>query len=181
MPIRLNFKERDAWTQIDGEPDDAFRAFVSYRGQLPPRDIRRVTIHGVALPVSRVGAWAQVWAWKARAAAYDAHFEKLAQQEREHATKSEAQRVAATHSEVLHQTIELLRREIQKMHAQAMASEHPTLRPNEVTKLLTQVVQLQRLVLGETTANIGTSKVDDLSPEDLAALDEIYTKAGLNT
>lgn len=167
------------------EPEDAYQAFVSFRSQIPPRDIRRVTIHNVVVPMARVSAWSQAWDWFGRVTAHDNHFESRALNERERVTLHTARKTAERHGEMLHRAYELCMREVSKLNALSAANEFGTcMKPTELTRMMRYVVELQRLILDQSTANVeiqNKDKIDAMSVDALEELDRLFKRAGVET
>lgn len=64
------------WERQPGEGDAAFAAFVVYRDSGPSRSLAD-TATKVGRVKNTVGNHSRRWAWPARAAAYDAHLDKV--------------------------------------------------------------------------------------------------------
>jgi len=62
--------------QRDGEPDEAYAAFLAYLRSPRPRQVTATAL-ALGRPVSVVRAWAREWSWAARAAAWDAECRRL--------------------------------------------------------------------------------------------------------
>ncbi len=171
--IRLRPRSPETWTRIYGEPEEAYQAFLSYRNQAPPRDIRRVHVHNIVVPISQVSAWSKAWKWVTRTKLYDQHFDLLGIAERERVTISEAERIAKAHADVLHRAFELIAREVTKLSALSEATDLPAVKPNELTRMMSNVVKLQRLMLGESTAKVEFANGRAWEKADLETLEEL--------
>jgi hypothetical protein len=57
--------------QREGEPDEAYEAFLAYLRSPRPRQVT-ATARALGRPVSVIRAWAREWSWAARASAWDA-------------------------------------------------------------------------------------------------------------
>lgn len=62
--------------QREGEPDEAYRAFLAYLRSPRPRQAA-ATARALGRPVSVIRAWAREWSWAARASAWDAECRRL--------------------------------------------------------------------------------------------------------
>jgi hypothetical protein len=74
--------DRQAWDRQDGESTPAYEAFVTYRDLGAERSLDAVG-GKLGKSGSLVSRWSGRWDWVSRAAAYDAHMEKVGQQSRE--------------------------------------------------------------------------------------------------
>lgn len=93
-------KPRELWERLENEPERAYRAFESYRN-LPSGE--RTLIEAYRQHVGNPQAtkpsdtwtkWSHGFAWKERAAAYDAHIDRLREKSLEKVIQQEAEQQA---------------------------------------------------------------------------------------
>lgn len=168
----------NVWDRQDGEPDDAWTAFVEFRDSKPPRRVMRVG--GVGLGKATVSKWARDHQWFDRAAAWDRHLDQIRQRELEGLQQQNAQEVSAEHKRILQNARELADREIEKYLAASKTSDMPgMIKASELIKLMEQVVKLDRLTRGDTTENHGVEvDLSNLTPEELRQFLDLSRKAG---
>jgi hypothetical protein len=75
LPVYLSFdKNIPAWNRQEGEPADAYSAFVAYC-EIPPEEKRSyiAIAEKMKQPADAIEQWALRWRWALRASAYDKH------------------------------------------------------------------------------------------------------------
>ena len=157
------------WDKQPREGVREYAAFRSYLDQQEPRSITRChDSQGLRIPPWMAHHFMYTWDWRARVVAYDAHVNRVMEEEREMQAKYGASQLAARHMSVLKMALDIAEAEFAKLHAQTMAHpDYPTLRPGVLLQLMERVVTLQRLVLGETTQKIEVTEEYDFSKLDL--------------
>jgi hypothetical protein len=90
-------KKRELWDRLENEPERAYRAFESYRN-LPSAERtlieayrRHVGNPDAAKPSDTWSRWSSEFAWRERAAAYDAHIDRLREKSMEKVIQQEAE------------------------------------------------------------------------------------------
>ncbi len=93
-------KKKELWDRLENEPERAFRAFETYRN-LPGKErtlIEAYRLHvrnpRAVKPSDTWSGWSRQFAWRERAAAYDAHLERIREKSIEKAIEEEAERQA---------------------------------------------------------------------------------------
>lgn len=155
------------------DTDESFAAFVEYRDQLAPRQLRTWK-YGDA-----VREWYRDHGWKARVAAFDEWRDELRRQHYGDALKQPAQQIAAEHMGILQDMRDMLRREVDKWREQVVNNAgSPFLKMSELVKLTDVVVKYDRLVRGEATERKDEPGYDysKLSPDELLTLQKLLVK-----
>ena len=93
-------KEKELWDRLENEPERAFRAFETYRN-LPSGERTLIEAYrqhvgnpGAANPSDTWSGWSRQYAWRERAAAYDAHIDRLREKSMEKVIQQEAEEQA---------------------------------------------------------------------------------------
>lgn len=155
------------------DTDDSWPAFVEYRDQSPPRQLR-FTRFGV----EQTRRWYLDHGWKARVAAFDVWLDEVRLQHYGDAIKQPAKAVAAEHMGILQDMRDILRREVDKWQKTIAENKGaPFLKLSELTRLTDVVMKYDRLVRGEATERIGDeTDYSKLTPDELLALQRILAK-----
>lgn len=77
--------ERKPWERRPDETDKSWRAFCVYRDMGAERSLRKTAdrIYGEGASLGWMDKWSSGYGWVARCAAYDAHLDRIALEERE--------------------------------------------------------------------------------------------------
>lgn len=162
------------WERQTCDDDESWKAFVTYRDQLPPR---RLIGYGKGVSNNTLSKWYRDNGWRERVAAYDNHLDEIQRDEREKAVRQRASLVAAQQADLLTDAREILTRELEKLLSNSREIEGSVLQPREIIRLLEQSIKLDRLIHGETTENNGPQvDLSKLSTEELKTLHEIQRK-----
>jgi len=164
-----------AWERQASEDDEAWKAFQSYRDQTPPRRI----IHAAVKRTEKLSEWYNAFAWAERVAAYDRHLDALRRQTREAILKETEKERAARQLGQLKMVQDIIDIELAKLWRDAKATEaFGLIKPNDLNKLLANVITLERLVRGQSTENVAHAHVnlDALSPDELRQLRALQQK-----
>jgi hypothetical protein len=93
-------KKKELWHKLENEPERAFRAFESYRN-LPSGERTLIEAYRqhvgnphAAKPSDTWSRWFSQFAWRERAAAYDAHIDRLRERSIENVIQREAEEQA---------------------------------------------------------------------------------------
>jgi hypothetical protein len=96
----MDIQKRELWDRLENEPERAFRAFESYR-TLPSSErtlIKAYRQHvgnpDAPKPSDTWSRWSSEFAWRERAAAYDAHIDRLREKSMEKVIQREAEEQA---------------------------------------------------------------------------------------
>lgn len=168
------------WERQEGESNDAFKAFTHFLHMQRPRRIDRYGFFSIA----QVQTWYRDFAWPVRATAYDDYAASVHVAEQEEAAKITAAIVQQEQIALITSAHELVKLEMQKWLQQSKEQGGSSLiKAGDLTRMLSEVIKLGRLVRGETTENVTVAKKADLSGfsiEELRMLDELQRKAGLD-
>ncbi len=170
------------WDRQVEEPQKQFEAFRSYMNQEPPRSINRV-FEPDGTKVLQVTAhyWLKQWDWRARAEAYDAHIHAVLNEERESQVRLGITQVADRQLRILRTALDVAESEFNKLYAQVEANPNfSVIKPGVLIQLLEKVITLQRLIMGESTANVLVEETYDFSSlpiEDVRKVREALMKA----
>jgi hypothetical protein len=168
--------EVKAWERQDGEPDAAYDAFKGYVFQAPPR---RLIHTSVKLRTSEVSALFNEWRWAERALAYDRHVASIALEEREALLREDERDRTAAHLRMLKGVQQVINREIAKLVRDTEKSEaFGTVKVSDLNKLLNTAITLERLVHGESTANVAAvdASLERLTLDELRELQRLQAK-----
>ncbi len=160
---------------MTGEPDEAWSAFQRYRDMHSPRRIEYAATKSATI----LFGWAAEWRWFERATHYDRHTDAIRRAQREEMLKqTETDRLAKAMT-MLAGAENLFENELKKLTSESHASEMSVMKISELTKLMTKIIELQRLVHGESTETIAHTSDFDLSKlslEDLRKWRELQSK-----
>ena len=168
------------WDQVHGEPDNAYRAFELYRDMPSPRvsPERLGPVVGVT-PAEAIG-WLRDWHWLRRAASFDAALEQARQEHLAHFVSETNESVEAKHRQILVAAREVASNEILKILAQSKRMTYPIMKPRELSQMIKSVLELERLIRGQSTLGDGTEEVDHtdtMTDEELLEFDRLSHKA----
>ena len=144
---------------------ESFAAFQAYLALPPPR---RLSALAKLWPLPQLTAWRESCGWVERAHAVDRG-------------DRNASDVDARHLRLLGDAAELAQIEIRKLLRQAETSPAQTIEVRELARLVRDVVQLERLVSGQSTENVAVAEVDlsALSLDEIETLRALQAKAGV--
>lgn len=165
----------DPWERQADEPEAAYEAFKGYLLQNPPRRLAHASVRHGAAALSRLF---NTYAWSERVLAYDRHVERVRREEREALLRQDAKERAAADLALLQGVHDVLSREIAKLVRDSQATEaFGIVKVSDLNKLLGRKIELERLIHGESTENIGvTVDMSKLSIEELKELQRLQAK-----
>lgn len=171
----------DAWNQQASESSRAFAAFRIYRDLGSCRSHAEVG-RQLGKSTTLINRWSSEFEWVERVRAWDQHQDRIAQREREHAIRSAvAQQIRiaqAMRTKVAQRLIGAPEQNIEALDAN-------TLGPRDLVLWLKTAVEIERLALGISTANVLNHHADsaevqvdvdtmvERDPERIAALIEL--------
>lgn len=165
----------ELWERQEGEPDEAFRAFVYHRDMPLPR---KVDAYGQT-PVAQMFRWHKQWAWSIRTRAYDNHLSAFAVECKKAEIAKSSKVIAEEHMAILSDMRVFLQLEVGKLLESASAlGGGAMVKPSELGKLLDITVKLDRLVRGESTEKVETVDLSHMTDEELETFNELSKKAG---
>ena len=188
--MRNESTHRRLWERRADEPDNAFGAFQRYRDMTtrtgPIAGQRRTTTKLHALTEGEPDRWARdtlrMWCkdyeWRARAAAYDFHLDRLALDTTEKTVREMHQR----HVRLAMRLQDIAGTELEKLahKAREAAKRLKDVGTGDLVRFAEQGVKLERLARGESTETVeGRLDLSRLSLEDLKALKALRDKAKL--
>ena len=167
------------WDNL-GEPNDAYSAFRFYLALPEPRRVNMVATAFPNVTVQTLWRWSREWFWKERAAAWDRHLlaEVDAEVARQWALTKE--QIAEQHLAAVRPLLAAVQLDASKYLRQVLESPTPVARKlGELTLALQRLVQVERLVRGDSTERIEHAGLDlsKLSDEDLRAAEALIAKA----
>lgn len=163
----------DPWERQTFDTAESWPVFVSYRDQRPPRRLMRPGPIGTA----QLSTWAREHQWEERCAAYDRHVDSIVRGEREATLAQDVREIRADYLASLRDMRVLLDREIKKHLDVSAAADLPTIKPNELAKLLDIAIKADRLLRGEATEHIHQEMdLSDLSVEELRVFHKALTR-----
>jgi hypothetical protein len=165
-----------AWERQEGEPEGAYEAFKGYVYQTPPRRLVHSSVkHGSA----ELSALYNEWRWQERALAWDRHIQRARDEEREALLREDEKSRTAAQLTMLKGIQQVANREIAKLVRDTAKSEaFGTVKVSDLNKLIGQVIVLERLIHGESTANVGVvdANLEKLSLDELRELQRLQAK-----
>ena len=175
-------EEKPTWTRRKGEPEAAWKAYVSYREQRSPRRIQYVTVDGMHVSAGDLATWSKKYDWTNRTADYDARLDTVFLSGKEEALRVGAQTAAAEHLQILASMRETLGREMGKLNEKSRITGVEIMKPSEIQKYAETVVKLERLVLGQST-EVSEQRLDlsKLTTEEIKTLLALTAKAEMGT
>lgn len=176
--------EGQPWSRLPREGDAAWSAFLAYRdmaypegpaGRFATRNMRALS-DALGVRHDYLRHLSSSFNWADRAGSYDRALD-MAKTEMD---LSEVQRVRQRHLRLLAKARTFAEMELDKMVRRASDPDISTASAREVKDLLEFAIKTERLLLGEHTDHLkldGEWDLEDLSLEDLEALEEIRKKA----
>lgn len=156
---------RAPWDQAPREPPEAYALFVRYLTSTAPSLLGFVRAEGL-IP-GTVLALASRWRWHPRRSAY---VQAIAHAGAEAAQES-AQERARAHAALVLDLRGYARDELQRLRASGTPMD-----AKEVLAMAKAAIELDRLIAGETTANVGVD-LSGATTEEIQALEAAYRKA----
>lgn len=171
------------WYRYDKEPEHAFAAFEHWLRMPRPRKVDKVYNPGTGLryPLTTTHNWSRIWDWRKRAAAYDQAISDALDADRVELMKAQQREALAGHAEMLSLSREATTNELRKLVERTRRDGTvEQLKPSEIVSAMTKTIELERLMVGESTSRPevkGSINLSKLSDEDLIKLREISEKA----
>lgn len=129
-------------------------------------------------PLQKLSEWARENRWRDRVKAYDFHLDAITREAREELLKKTAAERMADDLELLSDARALVADQLTKRLADARASLiGGTIKDADLVRLLKYVVELTRLVHGDTTANVGVDELAGVSLDNLREARRLIKKA----
>jgi hypothetical protein len=166
------------WLRQACDTDESWDAFKAYRDMAPPRNMARIYVNRVQVPIAKVSSWLRDHNWRDRCRAYDNHMEEILITQREDFLRQKTVEITADWMCALKDAREIIAKELMRLRQTSEESDGPgLLKPNELVRLMDMVIKYDRLLRGESTEQIDT-KVDlsQLSVEDLRELKRMHEK-----
>jgi hypothetical protein len=181
----MDIQKRELWDRLENEPERAYRAFESYRN-LPSSErtlIKAYRQHvgnpDAANPSDTWSRWSSDFAWRERAAAYDAHLDRIRERSIEKAIEEEAERQAREVEKTRHRYNELMtvayHRAIEALEDEDWVRDN--LRAPDVLK----IIGLHMDYLKTFDVDRESTVEDDWTEEDEAAVEEIIKEIDAQT
>lgn len=178
----MDYDIEHPWTRQPCDDDEKWRAFVCFRdGPLPRNLVDTAKLLGY--PTATLAVWADEDAWQDRAHFYDRHLDVQKAAMVGRVLGEDASERAGRHIALLRGMQEVVGASVRDWLHRVAKGEIVVNRPQDVIKAIKEMVTLERLVHGETTANIRTNTTFDLgklSLEELDALQQLEAKAASN-
>jgi len=135
-------KKKELWDRLENEPERAYRAFESYRN-LPSAERTLIEAYrqhvgnpGAAKPSDTRGRWSREFAWRERAAAYDAHLDRIRERSIERAIEEEAERQASEAEKTRYRYNELMTYGYESAMEWLENAESSDFRPQDVIQII---------------------------------------------
>ncbi len=171
-------KKKELWDRLENEPERAYRAFESYRN-LPSGERTLIAAYRghvgnpeAAKPSDTWSRWSSEFAWRERAAAYDAHIDRLREKSIEKAIQQEAEerarqveRMSGRFNELMTMAYE---RAIDYLESEDFVQQ---MRPQDAINIMK--LHLEAIQKLEDTNTQTNDSVVDLSEDELRELDRI--------
>jgi hypothetical protein len=171
-------KKKELWDRLENEPERAYRAFEVYRN-LPSAERTLIAAYRqhvgnpeAAKPSDTWSRWSSEFAWRERAAAYDAHIDRLRQKWMEKVIQQQAEEQARQVDRIRGRFNELMtvayERAIEYLESEDFVRQ---MRPQDVINIMKLHLEvIQKL---EDTHTQSTDSVVDLSEDEQRELDRI--------
>jgi hypothetical protein len=169
-------KKKELWDRLENEPERAYRAFESYRN-LPSAERTVIAAYrhhtgnpDAVKPSDTYSGWSRQFAWRERAAAYDAHIDRLREKSIENAVQQKAEEQARQLERTRGRFNELMTiaydRAIDHLASEDFLSH---MRPQDVIN----IVKLHLEVVERQGGLNPPEQDNDLTEDELAELDRI--------
>lgn len=182
-------KPRPVWERNGQDTNESWPYFKAYRDTSsgvrtlervrfsPAEDVRRPINRSQAPTLEQMHRWHAEGQWGPRVAAFDAHMDSLQNEEREAIVRHGGAKLAAEHMAMLQVAQDLIKAELQKLLEEAKNSDFPKMKPNEITRLMTEYLKFSRLIDGKPTEKIETHfDLSGLSADELRTMRELQAK-----
>lgn len=182
-------KPRPVWERGEADSNESWPYFKAYRDLSsgvrtlarvrfsPSEDVRRPVNRSAAPTLEQMHRWYTEARWADRVAAFDAHMDSLQNEEREALVRHGGAKLAAEHIALLQDARDLIVAELQKLLEASKAGDFPAMKPNEITRLMTEYMKFSRLIDGKPTEKIENHfDLSGLSVEELRELQKLQAK-----
>ena len=187
MPPENNSTHPRPWERQSDEPNDAWSAFVQYRdmgtrtGELAGQKRTATKLHGLMREGHRpalrtLTGWCTDYDWRARAAAYDFHLDRVALD----TTEKTIREMHRRHVKLAMRLQDIAGTELEKLaqKAAAAAKQVKGVGSGDLARFAEMGVKLERLARGESTETVeGRLDLSRLSLEELKTLKALRDKA----
>ena len=168
-------KSKELWDRLENEPERAYRAFEVYRN-FPSAERTLIKAYRqhvgnpeASKPSDTWSRWSSAFAWRERAAAYDAHLDRIRERSIEKAIEEEAERQAREAEQTRYRYHELMTLGYVQA-AEWLENVQPSdLRMQDVLK----IIGLHLDAVKAFEVDRESKNEDDWSEEDLAAGEQI--------
>jgi hypothetical protein len=171
-------KKKELWDRLENEPERAYRAFEYYRN-LPSGERTLIEAYRqhvgnpeAVKPSDTFSRWSRQFAWRERAAAYDAHIDRLREESKEKAIQQEAEERARQVERMSGRFNELMtvayERAIEYLEGDDFLQQ---MRPQDVISIMKLHSEATQRLGDKNTQT--TDSVVDLSEDELRELDRI--------
>ena len=174
----MSADEIQPWDAL-GEPADVYAAFRYFLACPNPRKLTSVAAAFPQVTLQTIRNWAARWYWKERAAAWDRHLFAELDSEIEKQWAETAKNVAAAHLAAVRPLLAAITLDADKYLRQALESPTPVARNiGQLTMALQRLVQIERLVRGESTERVEHTGFDltKLSDDELRQAEDLLRK-----
>lgn len=176
--LALTYDPEHPWHRQPCDTEFSWPLFLAYRDLPRPRDLTEIA-KGSGKSLTTIRKWHNDHGWKLRVAAWDAELDKRRTAVVIDVLEEDARDRARRHIGLLLDLEELATKAAKECLKRVDDGEKLRWTPNEIVKMTKATVELQRLIYGETTANIhNTHDLGALTLEELEALRALQLKAG---
>lgn len=147
----------EVWERQDGESAQAYRAFQAFRDAGPGRSLD-ATRMDVKLSIQMIKRWSGKHDWLSRAAAYDAHLEKVRLKERERREKRRAAQWERRRSILTEREYRLSRRLFVEAERALDGHEEPAVGDKPAAKVPPSPTELRRIASVVAQASVVARK-----------------------
>ena len=178
MMVSEAYDAEHPWTRQPCDHERAWRAFLAYRDGFHPRSVMEAAkATGESLRTLR--QWYLEFGWELRVVAYDQWFDMNRSKQVAMIVGEDAAERAARHIGLLRGMQEIVGATVRDWMRRVSLGEVVIDNPREVIRAIKDMVTLERLIAGETTANTkvsGNINLGQLSIDELETLKALQGK-----
>lgn len=174
----LTYNPDHPWVRQPCDTEFSWPAFLAYRDLPRPRNLTHLA-DAVSSGLATVRGWHKDHGWGLRIAAYDSMLDAKVTAVVIDVLQEDARDRARRHIDLLRDLEAIVVEGAKEILSKVDRGEKLRLTPNELVKMAKTSIELQRLIYGETTANVhNTHDLGQLTLDELEALRALQLKAG---
>jgi len=176
--LALTYDPEHPWHRQPCDTEFSWPIFQAYRDLPRPRCLTALA-EATGKAIATIRSWYEKHGWALRVAAWDDHLDRKLQAVVIDVLEEDAKARARRHIGLLLDLEELVTKAAKEWLKRAETGEKLRWTPRELTQMTKTTIELQRLIYGETTANVhNTHDLGQLTLEELQTLRALQLKAG---